>query len=327
MLVVSQLAPLAAKEEIGKKLDFGADLYLKSNSEDVLADFYDIGAKLRFYFYPTKNWEMKLKIQADMRKFKLEELYADYSFDNSHIRFGMYENTLVYEDGLKAVESPFVLSSFINNRLSEMGWYSDAGLGVTYGYDIGDSNWGGESSAYFSSTTSTFMFDSNINYAMGKTDLGAIASVIYFVHPHDPESFYYYFNAYAANGDVKEKWNYKWDVSFGKNIGDPGGNTHYPGGAKTWSHFWASDAYLSYNVPFGKNGRNTWTPSVGATYTMHDIEVPESSTTDVKLGSRFALRKSFYIHTDAGIRTNIYYDPDLTTGLELLWAASLRYRY
>ena len=322
-----------AKEKIGSHIKLGTDLYVKINSEDVMSDYYTLGGKLKFYYNPIAPLTFKIEIEADTKGVELEELTLGYSFNTSRLKFGMYENDIFYDDSQNSTDQPFAMDSLTKQRIKEMGWYSDKGIGLTYTSYTGEKKrLGGSVSGSFSTAMNSPLAIGNVNYRIGshETHIGLTGSYLRIYYVQSSEEQYYLFNAYIGNIDEDSSWNYKIDSTFGNNIGDPGGYTHYPQAAQNNSFYYSAESYLSYNKPFTKvedQYRDMWTPSIGASYMIYDLEIPDSSSIDIKLGNKIVWNGMFYLQTDLGLRTNIYYDPELTTGLELLWALSSHFRY
>ena len=73
-----------------------------------------------------------------------------------------------------------------------------------------------------------------------------------------------------------------------------------------------------------------WTPAVDISFYIHDFSFAEVNTTCIKLGNRLNWDDTFFLHFDAGVEINSWYDGDrdeaenLVTGLEILWGVSFQ---
>ncbi|MDC7218693.1 MAG: hypothetical protein PQJ59_02070 [Spirochaetales bacterium] len=347
LLLLFPITLLAGKEKIAEDTKLGLLLYFHTDQDAEIKDYYSAGGTIKIETKPTDNLEFQFEIDINNSEVELDELWARYDFKDPKVKFGFFDNTILMEDSYNRRESLFANSNYFQDRLEEMGWRSSNSAGIRLDGDedrnnIG-SNWSAE--AFYITDSSEPMFTAAFSYPWAEKDSFAGASITYYpqfcsdfldddtaasLTSPSQEGFiedqYMMGNLYFGDNTEKRKWVYKVEAGMGNNLTSPVSYTHYPDdGSCSW--FVGADSWMGYVISFREL---QWTPGLNTAVFIHDLSDPEANTTIIKTGNRLRWLKDFYLHLDAGVEINNYFDgsdKEVETDPEVLCAVRLQYQY
>ncbi|MDC7241213.1 MAG: hypothetical protein PQJ50_12730 [Spirochaetales bacterium] len=333
---------LSGKEKDGKDTRLGLLFYFHTDQAAEIKDYYTVGGKVKLKTEASDKLKFQFEVDINNSEIELDELWGQYDFGAPSLRFGLFENTILMEDSFNRRESVFANKNYLQERLHDMGWSTNDSVGLRLSEKSSKSKLGIDSSSelIYIPDSSGLMLTAGFSYPWAQKDSFLGLSVSYYPQTisglwDDAPSAsvdgfagdqYIMGTVYFGDSTEKRKLIYKLEAAMGSNLSDPVEYTQYPGdGGCSW--FLGANGWLGYIISLNKLD---WTPGLNCSFQIHDLSAPEANTTTVKIGNRLNWKDDFYIHADAGVEINNYFegeDRNIETKPDVLCAIRLQYQY
>lgn len=326
------LSNLDADTEIAENLSLGTDFYASTDQDRIQEDYYSMGAVLRLNYTLLEHSKFQLEIDAGIDIVRLTEIWGQVQIKNWRLKTGIFENSLLLGDALPFRDSMYGNRNPVRERLDDMGWYSSGALGIHFSRTAESSfPWNIWTHYLFVPSSREMQINGGVlwEYNENSSALGITLSYFpFFIHRlYHAETFYPNANNFFVNAVVGDLLNthrfvYKFELTFANNLVDPIGYVHFPGSAEA-SWLWGTTFYGGFPVT---KGQLVWTPGLGFAFLIHELSIPESNSLTVTIENSLEWNNLLFLNTNFGLGFNSYYDPNLITALELLWAIEIQVR-